>query len=392
MLGNDGKFDRRTFCKTTGSTIGGGLALSALSGSAAAATLHVDPSDSSSYNRISGAVNDAEEGDTITVAPGTYNEEVFVWTDNLTIVGNPGDPTAPGPGSNRPIIDGGGRDEAAGFRLTRTSGTTIAGFEIQNFGTNSWGVGIKGGASNIEIRDNYLHTMTGNGVGRSGWGQINPSNFTVARNVTEATEQVGIRLDNVSHSVVEENLIRGPGEKGIFIHTNVSNGNSVDNTGVIVSQNTVTGKFQSPIRVLSINRNSDQSTSASLTDVTIKENDLSAGQAFVAVWLLENSENGAPTELNGVSLEDNDIRNHDYGVAVSGGVDGSEVVVTRNNLVNNGTGLFYGNNSVLAAERNYWGAANGPNRPVSGQSEKRIGDGDKVIGDVDVTPWSPQEF
>lgn len=57
-----------------------------------AATLTVDPSGSGDHTTITAAVGSASSGDTIIVKPGTYNEDIIVSTNNLTIMSESDDP------------------------------------------------------------------------------------------------------------------------------------------------------------------------------------------------------------------------------------------------------------------------------------------------------------
>lgn len=64
------------------------LALQAIAGSAAATTFYVDDDGLlGNYTTIQAAVNDAVDGDTIIVHPGTYRETVNMTSSNLTFIG-----------------------------------------------------------------------------------------------------------------------------------------------------------------------------------------------------------------------------------------------------------------------------------------------------------------
>jgi len=68
------------------------LALQVLAGSAAAATIYVDDDGSGNYTTIQAALNDAVDGDTIIVSPGTYDKSLTVDV-SVTIKGSSGYPS-----------------------------------------------------------------------------------------------------------------------------------------------------------------------------------------------------------------------------------------------------------------------------------------------------------
>src|SRR6267143_312478 len=65
-----------------------GLTMMLLSGTAAADVIKVSPGDS-----IQAAINKAEQGDTVKVAPGTYQENVQIKTDGIKLKGAGADET-----------------------------------------------------------------------------------------------------------------------------------------------------------------------------------------------------------------------------------------------------------------------------------------------------------
>lgn len=99
------------------------MLLLALVAPALASTLTVDPSDSTAYATIQGAVDDAaSSGDIINVVAGTYTECLDFDGKDLTLTGA---------GSSTTTVDG---DGACSFVLVAEGGETIAisGFTIEN--------------------------------------------------------------------------------------------------------------------------------------------------------------------------------------------------------------------------------------------------------------------
>ena len=172
-------------------------------------TIQVQPGGS-----IQEAVDQAQPGDTIRVAPGTYRESVLVELPNLTLVGQVA-------GGRRPVLTGEGRREnglvvcAAAFELQ--------GFELRDYTAN--GVLIQR-TSNVSLRD-----LIANHTGEYGLFAVNSSQVVIEDSVAigasdtgiyvgqsqdvtvsgnEATENVsGFEIENSSRVVLEDNDSHG---------------------------------------------------------------------------------------------------------------------------------------------------------------------------------------
>ena len=111
-------------------------------------TLVVDKSGSSNYTTIQGAMEDATDGDTVEIRPGTYEERVFVDTD-ITLIAPTG-----------ATLDGSslGRNAAA-IDVDQSVAPTIEGFTIENYNIGirffSGGTGSQGDwvVRDVTIRD-----------------------------------------------------------------------------------------------------------------------------------------------------------------------------------------------------------------------------------------------
>jgi len=172
-------------------------------------TLQVQPGAS-----IQEAVDQAQPGDTIRVAPGTYRESVLVELPNLTLTGQVA-------GGRRPVLTGEGKREnglvvcAAAFELE--------GFELRDYTEN--GVLVQR-TSNVSLRD-----VIANHTGEYGLFAISSSQVVIEDSVaigasdtgiyvgqsqdvtvsgSEATENVsGFEIENSSRVVLQDNDSHG---------------------------------------------------------------------------------------------------------------------------------------------------------------------------------------
>ncbi|MFT5586434.1 MAG: putative outer membrane repeat protein, partial [Cognaticolwellia sp.] len=112
-----------------------------------AATLTVG--SSGSYSTVQSAVNAASTGDTITIAAGTYTEDVDTKGKDLTLVGA---------GSSKVTIDASGNDSA----LTVDKGETVTVQGVSLTGSDQ-GVNVVG--STLTVSDLDIYGMTGDSAG-----------------------------------------------------------------------------------------------------------------------------------------------------------------------------------------------------------------------------------
>ena len=204
------------------------------------------------YTTIQLAIDNAINGDRITVGSGTFTENIDFQGKEIEIVGN-------GPGNS--IIDGAVSGSVVTFDNGETSNCLLQGFTIRNgSGTNinlalpyspktNYGGGIYiNGASpvleNLIIENNTVardgeNGGSGGGIYIGGGGVVRLNNVTVRNNFSERYQGGGITIENanvVFNTVTIQNNITGNYGGGI----SARNAN-LDFTDVTITGNTANG-------------------------------------------------------------------------------------------------------------------------------------------------------
>lgn len=205
---------------------------------AQAATIAVGPSET--YTTIQAAINAALAGDTITVAAGTYNENVTV-DKQLTIVGASADTvtvqafdtstpcfriTADGVSLSGFTVTGALNGSTDAILLDSADNCTIS----NNIATNNyWGITLYN-AKNNTLTGNVANLNTAVGIGL--WGAETTGNQILA-NTASNNASTGILLspDDGGNNIIDGNTVSANGKNGISI-------SSSNNT---VTHNTITG-------------------------------------------------------------------------------------------------------------------------------------------------------
>ena len=166
------------------------------------------------YSSIQNAVDNAERGDIIKVAGGTYSESVTL-TDYLTVYGGY-DPTftTRDPETYPTVIDAGGTGD--GITCLSNTHTIIDGFEIRNSGATSYGIQIKN--SDVAVRGCRIHDCW-RGIGVIfGTGTITDQNAVIEYCEVYDNSGAGIFINDADNPLVElrYTAVHDNGAEGIY--------------------------------------------------------------------------------------------------------------------------------------------------------------------------------
>ena len=151
------------------------------------------------YTTIQAAVDNATAGDTIIVHAGTYEENVEVHRDDLTI--------RAASGKNRPVVDG---DESFAFCIV-ADGVMVEGFDARGEETGPV-IEIRDGAKKVIISNNEV---TGGACGISLW---DATKSVVIGNEVSGSSDTGISVEATSdNNTIRENKVSNCSLAGIVV-------------------------------------------------------------------------------------------------------------------------------------------------------------------------------
>ncbi len=160
-------------------------------GFASAATLNVGQGQT--YPTIQSAIDAAKTGDIISVAEGTYSENLVVKTNGISIIGK---------NKEKTIIDG--KKTGSTIQIEQANNVKVSGFTIQNSG--------------------------GSGQSDAGISLYRTNNNFIA-NVILVNNVVGISIyEGSNNNIVSGNEIKSNGKYGVFIFS--SNDNKIYNNNI----------------------------------------------------------------------------------------------------------------------------------------------------------------
>jgi nitrous oxidase accessory protein NosD len=201
-----------------------GLTMMLLSGPAAADVIKVSPGQS-----IQSAINKADEGDTVKLAPGTYSESVQIKTDGITLKGSGSDQTViqPGTSSGDPFCEGNGicvadvsvtdpnspptvRNVVSGVHIKDLKVTGFAFTGILFFGTSDQRV------NDVLAEDNQGYGMAAfNTSGGQYWDNVTPRNHEAGIYVGDSPHADAVVRDNVSYGNVGNGIFIRDSQHGV---------------------------------------------------------------------------------------------------------------------------------------------------------------------------------
>lgn len=299
-------------------------------------------------------------GGTVNVATGTYSESDTI-NKSVTLTGDPGDAT-PGPGPSAPILDGTGFSGVPAFSLaTGVSNVTIQGFEIRNYGpdgnTNADGVvAWNSGTSNVIIRDNYFHHLGYAGVlVGNGWGgpQGVHTGWVVTNNIIKYFGAYALDMENTQNTQLTNNQISDPtfsSLQGIMILALADPGNSITSSNITISGNNLNISDRT---ICLVQWAQDAAASATLQNVTIRENTITTNFYAISPWKLGPGTNTIKNlTINSNIITVNNPKGAGYAVDlfdVAGTSTFDSNTVTLTGVIGGGGTFFHGINVGGAA-------------------------------------------
>ncbi len=316
------------------------------------------------FTKIESAVDEANEGDTLEVEPGTY-ESVSLDVENLTVEG-------PNAGIHGDSDDRGDEATVDRFSLSEGSdGTTIDGFRFTGDDSDA----INSNQEELEditVANNRFVDLEGRSAVTtfSAPGDGFSYDFTVEDNLIRGLthSESGIFLQDPDGAVIRNNVIRGGDDEAPGDNTR---GIQLDNAkGTLIEGNRVQNIDTQGIQVA--NTDSDDTND---TEVTVADNIVeNAGSEEGRGAMVFSSNEEDVVEVTGNTFRDssrgvkfrnsandqivtkNQIEGNDVGVFSESDRDRS---VTGNNIVDNDSAAEV-QGGTLTATGNWWGDADGP--------------------------------
>jgi hypothetical protein len=314
------------------------------------------------YTTIQGAINDANSGDIIDVAVGTYKETLAI-TKPITLKGA---------GSNQTIIDGEGLEmKDTSVIAIYPSNVTLEGIKVIN---GEWGIGVRNTSDigNINFKDVVVEENNASGFVFDKGGKVSDVTFTDCRadkNGNRGIYFTGKTSENVTliNTSANNNQIMGFNNQGIMKNLVISGGTFNNNIGgyeVSAGQN-----------LYGFGISVERTTGVDIQGVTASGNGTSGpAEGGAGIVIKGNSSN---VEISGVTLtgnkiglwiesgrsnpEDTTIKNSHISGNIDYGVK-NDVVVASTSIETQGTNEII--QLVVDAKLNWWGDAEGPEQVI----------------------------
>ncbi len=342
------------------------------------------------WQSIQDAINHANPDDTILVYPGTYEEDLVVNVDDLTIASTDGNSVT--------IIKGVANVNEADWPLAAPnieitgSGVEIYGFTIQgpDYEALKYSSGMVIAGDNVKIHNNIFQPTNANSLNeisqaivtyRDGnGGEDGLDGLNIYDNAFEplAEGTHGIEAIFINHTLSDPNPAGAVTIQNNVITGAVVRGITTERSNVIITGNTVetnldpysdgVGAFQG-ILVQDFG-DRDQK------NVTVTDNTVQGSSGFNQGIRVGS----ALQVLSGISIQNNSILSNNIGVQVR---SAAGVAVNNNEIAGNTIGVENTGAVELDATYNWWNDVAGPNHPVSNPGSS----GDEVSSNVDYDPW-----
>ncbi|MFP4655899.1 MAG: right-handed parallel beta-helix repeat-containing protein [Methanohalobium sp.] len=390
-----------------------------VTGTACADSITVNESES-----IQDAIDDANNGDTIEVGPGTYEEQLEIAgvdKNNIELIGSTDENGLP-----TSIINLSDLTDDHGIMIKDTNGVTVQNFEVHSspdrgvYAYNTSGVIIDNIVSHnndndgIRIKKDKNATVQNcesydnNGDGLTFYAYGNILNNNIRENKERGIYHVGSSAGGTGNVTIIGNHLTGNKMDHKWINHHAAGievyGGPSDNPhtlSAIVEDNVVKGNHGNGIQIYKVNYQEGKNGPYGDYQSTLKGNEVSGSIATddtygdgILVYLSHNLDIGCndicnstaairlttdypygnqygPTTNNTMTC--NYLYDNEYGVLVEGGDDYQvlDTVVHRNNIYGNNNGLSNQNNGdeVVNATNNWWGDSSGPTGEGSGEGK-----------------------
>jgi hypothetical protein len=261
------------------------------------------PSD---YSTIGAALNAASNGDTILVAPGTYQEAIeipnksivvaswFIITEDTNYI-------------SQTILDGGGSSSVINIPGSVVAFPTINGFTIQNANDGIYPF------AKFNILNCYIIDCSDGIDYESGSGGL------CKFNVFENNSDDGIDLDGGVDIIIEDNIIRNNNDDGIEIRLQPYNGPLLT---CIIRRNLIYGNHEDGIQLIDYNTLSDR--------FFLIERNLFYNNDMVGIGCMGNS--NTTENYEGASIPERIYLFNNTFVGNNYGVTGGDSLVAVNNI------------------------------------------------------------
>lgn len=311
------------------------------------------------WGQIQPAVDAASSGDTVSVLPGSYRENVTINKGDLTLLGaKNGIPAGPDAspadrGYDESFIEGSIRDGGG------VGGSTIDGFTI--WSEEQHGITLGGEDT---VVNNIMEPYGGPTSSFSGiWSGGGGGHFIAHNNIRYYQRGMMFDGDDVPQFTVTENYITGSSSTGIILMGSLCNGHVITNN--LIEENSSGMVLAQGEHLISGNR--------------ILNNDGSG------IYIL------ASPRTYDIEITNNLIAGNGHSIYLDGDDPGAVNNVAHfNDIVDNGDGLYNGHTATFDATYNWWGTINGPTH--AGNTFNVGEQGDAVTDNVLYVPWLDGPF